>query len=134
MNKKVITYYTIQHRLVGESKWGNPSGKLYKSNGDWSFSSFDSFQPAFNPSRLRGTSIKYVREAAEKDKNKLWNTTGRRGWTQKRFATAAVNSAKKLNEQGEWDSFDSFGTCVQAKRYEFRVVRCYTHFSWEEVK
>ena len=135
--KEIIEYYTIQHRKVSESPWREPDGKLSPpENGisDWSFSSFDHFGRAFDPWAGRGNAYRPTRPTAHADLWALWCSTGRSGWTNKRFAQFALAAARRMDSAGDWDSFDTYRKRMQSVRHQFRIVRCYYHSSWEPLE
>lgn len=134
VTKECTVYYTIQHRRTHLSEWGKPDGKLIKQPAQcWAFSSFDHFAKAFNPHHGKGNNWRPRRPAAAADNWSLQSETGCAGWTKKSYADVALREVINLSRLGEYDSSGPYRERMQAVRHEFRIVRCFTHTSYETI-
>jgi len=130
-----IVYYTVQHKLIAKSPWGEPEGKLKKVKDDgWTFSSFDHFMEAVDPWSGSGHNYTPRRPASHADLVETRCLTGKYGWQNIRFAKIALKALRKLGTKGAWDSTDSYGKRMASRRHEFQLVKCRYHFSFEPVK
>jgi hypothetical protein len=115
-----VTYYTIQHRCTHESPWMKLKGRRKRVEGAWAFSSWDYFGRVFRPLIGKGNA-RYKK--ADEDRNAVYQKCRRSGWKQRKYAIQALKRVRKMDDDGAFDSTDTYGHKCQAVRHEFRVVK-----------
>lgn len=125
-------YFTIQHKRRSEGPWLQLDKPLATCDDkEWHFSSPDFFgamEPWYNkPTPEGGTRYSPKFEKSYRNKSALWQKTGRTGWTELKYAIAALKRLIKADDEGDHDSFDSYGKRHQRVRHHFRIVKvtCY---------
>ncbi len=127
-------YYTIQHKRRAEGPWLKLDEPVQPVNTDrWSFSSFDHFGCSFDPWDNKNYGQKKFKKQS-KDKSDLWQKTHRDGWTKLEYAVAALKRVIKDDNDGHYDSFDSYNTRHQVRRHHFRIVKvtCFSDIIQED--
>ncbi len=128
--KEPIVFYTIQSRRSHESPWNKPNGRLRRVYGNtW----HTSWLSACDPHIGRGNDYRPRNKASHADYWDIFTRTGRNGWARLKHAQQALRRCVKASEAGELDTRDGYAHACQKVRYEFRIVRCYYHYSWEEL-
>jgi hypothetical protein len=118
-----VTYYTIQHRCTHESPWMKLKGRRKRVAGAWAFSSWDYFGRVFCPLIGKGNNRRARYKKADEDRNAVYQECRRSGWKQRKYAIQALKRVRKMDDDGAFDSTDTYGHKCQAVRHEFRVVK-----------